>query len=185
VCPIPSRLTILASSAIREPLDIEKMSAKHKGITRIEYDGISTKGWMVRITRNGNRKQKFFNDKSYGGKARSLAAAKDCYADWLAKADPIKTTRGIKSVRNSSGKVGVHQVRNVDARWKNAESFGYCASWVTENGKRQKLSFAWNRYGKKAAWGLACLARENELTDRTKVLALYEKKTGKKVKTSF
>ncbi len=152
-----------------------------KGITRIEYDGVATRGWMVRITRAGVRKQQFFNDRTLGGKAKSLKAAKECYAAWEAAAAPIKTTRNQKTSRNSSGKVGVHLVRNVDARWKNAESFGYCASWVTDEGSRQKLSFAWHRYGKKVAWELACLAREKQLIDRAKVIAFYEKKSGKKV----
>jgi hypothetical protein len=87
-------------------------------------------------------------------------------------------------VRNSSGKVGVHLVRNVDSRWANAESFAYCASWITQDGQRQKLSFAWKRYGKKAAWNLACLAREKEETDREAVMKAFEKQTGKKVKRS-
>ena len=158
------------------------MTKALKGITRIEYEGVSTVGWMVRITRAGVRKQQFFNDRTLGGKAKSLKSAKECYADWAARAAPIKTTRDQKTSRNSTGKVGVHMVRNVDARWENAESFGYCASWVLEDGSRQKLSFAWKRYGKKTAWGLACLAREKELTDRARVIALLEKKIGKKVK---
>ncbi|MEQ1824883.1 MAG: transcriptional regulator [Pirellula sp.] len=158
------------------------MTAKNKGITRIEYEGVSTRGWMVRITREGKRKQQFFGDRSHGGKNKALAAAKACYAEWLTQAAPIRTTRNVKTSRNSSGKVGVHEVRNVDSRWENAESFGYCASWVTKEGQRQKLSFAWNRYGKQAAWKLACLARQKELTNRAKVVALYEKQTGKKVK---
>lgn len=159
------------------------MTKALKGITRIEYEGVATRGWMVRITRAGVRKQQFFNDRSYGSKAKSLKAAKECYADWAASAAPIKTTRNQKTSRNSSGKVGVHLVRNVDARWENAESFGYCASWVTDDGARQKLSFAWKRYGKKVAWELACLAREKELNDRAKVIALFEKRAGKKLKT--
>ena len=158
------------------------MTKPLKGITRIDYEGVATRGWMVRITRAGIRKQQFFNDRTLGGQAKSLKAAKKCYALWAASAGPIKTTRNQKTSRNSSGKVGVHLVRNVDARWANAESFGYCASWVHEDGTRQKLSFAWNRYGKKMAWELACLAREKELTDRAKVIAGFEKKSGKKVK---
>ena len=158
------------------------MTKPLKGITRIDYEGVATRGWMVRITRAGIRKQQFFNDRTLGGKAKSLKAAKKCYALWAASAGPIKTTRNQKTSRNSSGKVGVHLVRNVDARWANAESFGYCASWVHEDGTRQKLSFAWNRYGKKMAWELACLAREKELTDRAKVIAGFEKKSGKRVK---
>ncbi len=159
------------------------MTKAIKGITRIEYEGVSTRGWMVRITRAGIRRQQFFNDRTLGGKTKSLKAAKACYADWAASAAPIKTTRDRKTSRNSSGKVGVHLVRNVDVRWENAESFGYCASWVTTNGTRQKLSFAWKRYGKKMAWELACLAREKELTDRARVIEALEKRSGKKVKS--
>ena len=158
------------------------MAKAIKGVTRIEYDNVTTRGWMVRITRAGKRKQQFFNDKSYGSKTKSLAAAKACYAGWLEEAGPVVTTRNRKTVRNSSGKVGVHLVRNVDSRWANAESFAYCASWITQDGQRQKLSFAWKRYGKKAAWNLACLAREKEETDREAVMKAFEKQTGKKVK---
>jgi hypothetical protein len=153
-----------------------------KGITRIEYEGVATRGWMVRLTRQGVRQQRFFNDKAHGGKAKALRAAKDCYAEWLEKAAPMATTKGIRTSRNSSGKVGVHLVRNVDDRWKNAESFGYCASWVDASGSRKKISFAWKRYGKKRAWDLACLAREKEWTDRDKVMALYERQNPKKSK---
>lgn len=160
------------------------MAKAIKGVTRIEYDNVTTKGWMVRITRAGERKQQFFNDKTYGSKTKSLAAAKVCYADWLKEAGPIVTTRNRKTARNSSGKVGVHLVRNIDSRWANAESFAYCASWITEDGVRQKLSFAWKRYGKKAAWNLACLARETEESDRETVIKAYEKKSGKKSKKS-
>jgi hypothetical protein len=156
-----------------------------KGITRIEYETVVTRGWMVRLTRDGVRKQQFFNDKSYGSKSKSLKAAKECYDEWVAGAGPVATSRNRKTSRNSSGKVGVHLVRNVDERWENAESFGYCASWVTQDGRRQKLSFACKRYGKKAAWELACLAREKEIADRDKVIALYQKsQSGKKPKKS-
>lgn len=159
------------------------MAAKSlKGISRIEYEGVATRGWMVRLTRQGNRQQQFFNDKAYGGKTKSLQAAKACYEAWLSKAPPIATTKDVKTTRNSTGRVGVHLVRNVDSRWKNAESYGYCASWIDDQGERRKLSFAWNRYGKKHAWNLACLAREQELTDRSKVLAQYERKQGKSAK---
>jgi len=157
------------------------MSKSMKGITRIEYEGVATRGWMVRLRRAEVRNQKFFGDRTYGGKAKALKAAKDCYEEWLAAAPPIKTTRGQVTARNSSGVVGVHLVRNLDSRWANAESFGYCASWITEDGQRQKLSFAWTRYGKKKAWELACLARENQMTDRDEVLALYDR--GAKAKT--
>ena len=146
---------------------------KLKGITRIDYEGISTRGWMVRLTRQGKRQQRFFNDREYGSKSKALQAAKRCYSQMVKDSPDIKTTKGRKTDRNTTGRVGVHLVKNVDARWKNAESFAYCASWIDTKGKRRKLSFAWNRYGKRHAWNLACLARELELADRKKVIDRY------------
>jgi hypothetical protein len=158
------------------------MAKALKGITRIEYEGEPTRGWMVRICRDGVRQQKFYGDKAFGGKNKALALAKECYADWLAKAPPIKSTRDLLTTRNTSGVVGVHLVRNLDSRWENAESFGYCASWITDDGVRQKISFAWKRYGKKKAFELACFAREKQIHERDKVLALFEKAGGKVTK---
>jgi len=147
---------------------------KHKGITRIDYEGSSTRGWTVRLTRQGKRQQKFFNDRTYGGKNKALLAAKACYQNWVKQAPDIQTAKGRKTNRNTTGKVGVHLVKNVDARWKNAESYAFCASWIDPKGKRTKISFAWNRYGKKQAWILACIAREREINDRKKILEILD-----------
>jgi hypothetical protein len=147
---------------------------KHKGITRIDYEGSSTRGWTVRLTRQGKRHQKFFNDRTYGGKNKALLAAKACYQSWVKQAPDIQTAKGRKTNRNTTGKVGVHLVKNVDARWKNAESYAFCASWIDPKGKRTKISFAWNRYGKKQAWILACIAREREINDREKILEILD-----------
>jgi hypothetical protein len=160
--------------------EIEMPKKSLKGITRIEYEGVSTRGWMVRLTRQGKRQQMFFNDKAYGGKAKALKAAQTQYERWRSEAPPVATTKGVRTHRNSTGKVGVHVVRNRDERWKNAESFGYCASWVDGKGKRRKISFAWKRYGKKTAWNLASLAREHEIADRAQVVELYAKQSKKK-----
>ena len=151
------------------------MAKSIKGITRIEYDGVTTRGWMVRLTRGGERQQEFFNDRTHGGKNKALAAAKARYEAWIAVAPPIQTSKNLKSSRNTSGKVGVHMVRNVDPRWANAESFGYCAMWTDADGVRRKVSFAWNTYGKRKAWNLACLARDLETTDREAVIAQIAK----------
>lgn len=155
------------------------MAKSIKGITRIEYDGVTTRGWMVRLTRGGERQQEFFNDRTHGGKNKALAAAKQRYEEWVAAAPPIQTSKNLKSSRNTSGKVGVHMVRNVDPRWANAESFGYCAMWTDSDGVRRKVSFAWNTYGKRKAWNLACLARDLESTDREAVIAQFGKDSKK------
>jgi hypothetical protein len=52
--------------------------------------------------------------------------------------------------------------------------------WTDENGKRKKVSFAWNTYGKKKAWELACLARDLETTDRESLIEHVEKSRKKK-----
>jgi hypothetical protein len=150
-----------------------RKETKHKGITRIDYEGLSTRGWMVRLTRQGKRQQHFFNDRQYGGKTKALHAAKACYSKLVKAAPEIQTAKGRRTHRNTTGKVGVHLVKNVDRRWKNAESYAFCASWIDSKGKRRKVSFAWNRYGKKHAWNLACLAREREINDRDRVIELY------------
>ncbi len=137
---------------------------------------------MVRLTRGGERQQEFFNDRTYGGKSKSLAEAKKRYEEWVAVAPPVQTSKNLKSARNTSGKVGVHLVHNVDPRWKNAESYGYCAMWTDVAGKRRKVSFAWNTYGKKNAWTLACLARDLESTDRDALVAQVEKSLKKSLK---
>jgi hypothetical protein len=157
-----------------------RSETKYKGITRIDYEGISTRGWMVRLTRQGERQQQFFNDRQYGGKTKSLQAARACYSKLVKAAPEIHTAKGRKTHRNTTGKVGVHEVRNVDSRWKNAESYAFCAYWVDTKGKRRKVSFAWNRYGKKHAWNLACLAREHEISDRERVIELYGSKKIKR-----
>ena len=158
------------------------MAKSIKGITRIEYDGVTTRGWMVRLTRGGERQQEFFNDRTHGGKNKALAAAKQRYEEWVEAAPPIQTSKNLKSSRNTSGKVGVHMVRNVDPRWANAESFGYCAMWTDAEGKRRKVSFAWNTYGKRKAWTLASLARDLETTDRDAVIAQIDKDAKKPTK---
>jgi hypothetical protein len=39
------------------------MAKSIKGITRIDYEGVATKGWMVRLTRGGKRQQEFLTTK--------------------------------------------------------------------------------------------------------------------------
>lgn len=155
------------------PPQTKNGETKHKGITRVDYEGISTRGWMVRLTRQGKRQQHFFNDRQYGGKTKSLQAAKACYSKLVKAAPEVQTAKGRKTHRNTTGRVGVHLVKNIDRRWKNAESYAYCASWIDSKGRRKKVSFAWNRYGKKHAWNLACLARDREINDRERVIELY------------
>ncbi|TWT75178.1 pathogenesis-related transcriptional factor and ERF protein [Allorhodopirellula solitaria] len=150
-----------------------------KGITRFDLE--NRRGYMVRIARSGNRVHQYFSDSKYGGKRKALAAAKAAYADLLEEMGPAEnSTRDKLTSRNTTGIVGVHVAYSQDNRYPGCEYYAYCASWVTEAGKREKASFAWNKYGEDDALELAILARQHQITDRDQVVALYEGSTGSK-----
>ncbi len=153
-----------------------------KGITRFELETGHTYGFMVRISRQGKQVNQFFSDKSYGGKKKAKAAAEARYQELVKELGPANTrpTKNVLTHRNSTGRVGVHVAHSKESRWPGCEYWAYCASWITEDGKRCKISFSWNKYGKKKAWELACLAREKELPTREAVEKLYEKMEGTK-----
>ena len=47
------------------------------GISRIDQPEKATQGWYVRITKNGSTEQKFFADKSYGGRDAAWEQARE------------------------------------------------------------------------------------------------------------
>ncbi|MFK7768242.1 MAG: pathogenesis-related transcriptional factor and ERF protein [Mariniblastus sp.] len=149
-----------------------------RGITRYDIDEQGTYGYMMRISREGNHINKFFSDKKYKGKRKALTAAREKYQELKSSLPEPKTTKGIKTSRNNSGMVGVHLA--ICESIYGEEYHSYCASWKTAEGQRSKLSFSFKKYGKKKAWGMACLARKLESTDREKIESLYEKNSGKK-----
>ncbi len=151
-------------------------------ISRFDIEDKNVHGYMVRISRKGKRVSKFFSDLQWGSKKAALQAAKETQAKLLKQLGPIQaSTRGQVTSRNSTGQVGVHVAYTADSRYAGCEYYAYCASWVDDDGKRKKVSFAWNRYGKENAWELACLARQKLNTDRDKVVAMLERKLGKKL----
>ena len=52
------------------------------GISRIDQPEKANHGWYVRITKKGHTEQKFFADKSYGGRSESLDSARE-FRDFL------------------------------------------------------------------------------------------------------
>ncbi len=153
-----------------------------KGITRFDLE--NRRGYMVRIARSGNRIHQYFSDSKYGGKRKALAAAKSAYEELLEELGPAEnSTRDKLTSRNTTGVVGVHVAYSQDNRYPGCEYYAYCASWVTEDGKREKASFAWNKYGEDQALQLAILARQQQITDREQVVAMYERSAaGKRTK---
>lgn len=147
-----------------------------RGITRYDIEEQGTYGFMMRISRNGEHINEFFSDKNHKGKKKALLAARKRYQKLFSKLPPPRTTKGIKTARNKTGVVGVH-LAVCESVYGEVYS-SYCASWKTESGKRCKLSFSFKKYGKKKAWELACIARQMESNDRTKVEKAHAKKKG-------
>lgn len=157
-----------------------KFKSVSPGITRFDIKDQKVHGYLARIMRHGERHQKFFSDKSHGGKKKALDAAKKIYEEWKGKLPPKKTTRDQLTPRNASGVVGVHFSHDQHRDW-DLHYFSYTASWLDEDGKRRNIRFSWNQHGESKAWALAVLARHFEETDRAAVEKLYEKakKSGK------
>lgn len=152
------------------------------GITRFDIVDRGTLGYMVRISRNGKKHNRFFSDKEYGGKRKALVAAREHYEKMVSKLPAAKTSKGIMSVRNKSGQVGVHLAVNPSTCWSDVEYSSYVASWKSEDGRRKKISFSVEKYGKKKARAFAVIARENELTDRARIERLFESQSKRKKK---
>jgi len=151
------------------------------GITRFEVEGSTVRGYLVRMRRNGKSISDFYSDAQYSGKRNALVTAKEAYQKLLEKMGPIVSpTKNLITKRNTSGHVGVHTAYSADSRYPSSQSWSYCASWITDNGKREKISFSFGKYGQDIAWELACLAREKMITDRDRVVALYETRAKRK-----
>ncbi len=152
--------------------------ASPKGFARVDSETTNTHGWLVRISRGSEKRSRFFSDSAHGGKAKSKKKAEACYQDWVKEMVAPGSTRDKLTKRNSSGVVGVHLAHEVDSRYPDCQYVSYVASWLSASGQRRNVRFLVNKYGKKAALNLATLARENKVSDREQLHALYEKVYG-------
>ncbi|MCC9644942.1 transcriptional regulator [Rhodopirellula sp. JC740] len=144
------------------------------GITRVERN--NSKGYVVRVCRDGVRNSEYYSDTMCGGKRKALQMAKQRHAELLDYLGPANnSTKDKLTSRNTTGKVGVHLAHSIDNRYPGCEYRAYCASWKTEDGSRKKISFAFNRYGEDEAWELACIARDRETNDRDEVISIRDR----------
>jgi hypothetical protein len=153
-------------------------SKSPKGCSRVDYDITNAHGWLVRIKRGETRLSKFFSDSTFGGKAKSMKAAKECYEKWVSELPPPDTSAGKLTSRNTSGVVGVHYSHDVDSRYPGCQYESYIASWLDSDGRRRNMRFSVNKYGKKGAFDLAVIARDNRVESRDEAVALLEKNKG-------
>ncbi|HYP26332.1 MAG TPA: AP2 domain-containing protein [Blastocatellia bacterium] len=131
------------------------------GISRIDQPEKHNHGYYVRLSREGRTESKFFADRSNGGKRAALRAARQYEAELVRRAESRGgKKREIKSVRNTSGKVGVS--RSTSRSGDRVYEY-WQASWNDSEGKRRSAKFSINKYGEEKARRLAVRARRDGL----------------------
>jgi len=134
---------------------------KNRNITRI--DRLTSGGFLVRITRRGKLRSQFFSDTEYGGKRKSLVAARKFRDELEAKLKGYSSKHLSNQLRanNTSGVPGVRYVEEVDPRWESKPCYGYwIAQWSPEKGVRKTKRFSVEKYGDEEAFRLAVQARK-------------------------
>jgi hypothetical protein len=133
------------------------------GITRIDQPEKKNHGYYVRITHRGKGFQKYFPDKSLGGKTKALKAAREYRDSLLAKMPKYKQDAASKKKRRikQSGIVGVTHVVSKSPKGKVYEYWQ--AAWLDGEGKRRTAKFSIARYGDAKAIEMAKKARRDGL----------------------
>lgn len=129
------------------------------GISRIDQADKKNHGFYVRITHRGKTTQRFFPDKSCGGKGKAQKLAREFRDKVFAKLP--KTRREAAANRRktikSSGVIGVTHVVSKSAAGKTYEYWQ--AAW-SEKGKRKTAKFSIARYGNNKALEMAKKAKQ-------------------------
>jgi hypothetical protein len=136
------------------------------GITRIDQPDKKNHGFYVRITHEGERYQKYFPDKSNGGKTKALNAAKAYRDGILAKLPRSKQEAASRKKRRikKSGVTGVTHVVSKSVKGKNYDYWQ--AAWVDTTNKRKTAKFSISRYGEDKALTLAKKARKEGINGK-------------------
>lgn len=129
------------------------------GITRIDQPEKKNHGYYVRITHRGKSHQKYFPDKSNGGKTKALKAAKAHRDALLSKMPKYKQEAAAKKKRRikQSGVTGVTHVVSKSPKGKVYEYWQ--SAWMDGAGKRKTAKFSISRYGNDKALDMAKKAR--------------------------
>src|SRR5690606_22685326 len=129
------------------------------GITRIDQPEKKNHGFYVRITHRGKGSQKYFPDKSLGGKPKALKAAKAYRDALLQKMPKYKQEAAAKKKRRikQSGIVGVTHVVSKSSKGTVYEYWQ--AAWLDKEGRRRTAKFSISRYGDEKAMAMASKAR--------------------------
>jgi hypothetical protein len=141
------------------------------GITRIDQPEKKNHGFYVRITHRGKSHQKYFPDKSLGGKNKALAAAKVHRDALLEKMPKYKRDAAARKKRRikHSGVTGVTHVVSKSTKGKIYEYWQ--AAWVDSKSQRCTAKFSIARYGDAGALEKAKEAIVAKLERRSKPAA--------------
>ncbi len=133
------------------------------GITRIDQPEKKNHGYYVRITHRGKSHQKYFPDKSSGGKPKALKAAK-LYRDALLDKMPKYKQEAAAKKKRRIKKSGVVGVTHVVSKSPSEKVYEYWqAAWIDGSGNRKTAKFSISRYGDGKALDLAKKARRDGL----------------------
>ncbi len=142
------------------------LKENEKNISRVDFrtETSPARGFLVRVMRRGEKYQKFFGDKSFGGKTKALSAAKKFRDEVLAQYRGFSKRELAEkvSVRNTSGVVGVRYAEEFHGVGKGRRIYGFwVASWNPTAGTRKTKRFSIDKYGDDEAMRLAIKARED------------------------
>jgi hypothetical protein len=132
------------------------------GISRIDQPDKKNHGFYVRITYRGKSFQKYFPDKSSGGRAAALVKAKE-YRDKVVRSLPKERREALAKPKRRIKKSGVIGVTHVVAKAPvtNKIYHYWQAAWEDETGRRRTKKFSIARYGENQALDLAQKARSS------------------------
>ena len=165
----------------RETSD-EKASPSSDGNLVVKYDdtrnisrldprnskkAANTRGWWVRIQRNGKVTSQLFSDSRYGGIPGALEAAMAWRDEQLAhlgqggSGDPTRmwTPAALEKMRQAVSKTGVTGISVAIHEYPTTRVPYVTAYWIDEDGRRRHTSFSAARHGVKGALRLAAKAR--------------------------
>jgi len=128
------------------------------GISRIDQPDKKNHGFYVRITHRGKTTQKFFPDKSSGGKAKALKAAKD-FRDKAFSRLPKNRREAAANRRKKIKQSGITGVTHVVSKSVAGKTYEYWQAAWSERGKRKTAKFSVARYGDNKALDLAKKAK--------------------------
>ena len=132
---------------------MRQRTVTHKNITRVDHEASRTHGYNVRIQWQGERRSKFFSDRTFGDRLAALTAALDWRNATERELGKPRTERKVLGIiYSSSGIPGVRRITEGHTDY-------YEATWGTTAGKQARTKYSIAKHGEKRALQLAKQAR--------------------------